>query len=373
METSFAVFMVLVVLVLSFNALKSIPYSSLFGLSLYLSVLARPETILLVPIAAFIFLFIKRGRFSVRITWLIVFIVLYSIWLLFIKNQTGNFFPLTAGAKQGWMIFSFAAFRRIMIPLKIIGATLLLPSVFLAAWILISLAKKRDVLKEDMISKNLLLPFMWVVSLPAVYVIFDFTILSRYILPLAPAIITLGVVSLRHVVSYFDFSRKFERWILGGFVLIVMAQNVIFYLLIVVPPTRAFAGGVDDVLVPMGKWLRNNTAEEAIVATPDIGAIGYYSEREILDLGGLVTPEINNMRDTLEVEQIISEGFFLEFNPDYLVDRSSVSERFAGSIIREVRFIPVMSDTIKTLGIRKPEPVVYTLYRLERINRDAPQ
>jgi hypothetical protein len=332
---------------------------------LYLSVLARPETILLVPIAAFIFIFLKKGRFSVRITWLIVFTLAYSIWLLFIKNQTGNFFPLTAGAKQGWLLLSVTTFRRITIPLKIIGATLFLPSVFLVAWILFSWAKQRDVLKEDMISKNLLLPFAWVVSLPLVYVIFDFTILSRYLLPLAPAIITLGVISLRHIGSYFNYSRKFEKWILGVFVIIVVAQNIIFYLLIVVPPTRAFANGVNDVLIPMGKWLRNNAAEEAVVATPDIGAIGYYSEREVLDLGGLVTPEINRMRDTLEVERIISEGIFLKFNPDYLVDRNLVAERFAGSIIRGVKFIPIMNDTISTLGIRKPEPVVYTLYHLE--------
>ncbi|MCD6379908.1 hypothetical protein J7M07_05620, partial [bacterium] len=191
------------------------------------------------------------------------------------------------------------------------------------------------------------------------------TILSRYLLPLAPAIITLGVVSLRHIVSYFNFIRKFEKWILGVFVIIVVAQNIIFYLSVVVLPTRAFANGVDDVLIPMGKWLRNNTVEEVVVATPDIGAIGYYSEREVLDLGGLVTPEINRMRDTLEVEQIISEGIFLDFNPDYLVDRNPVAARFAGSVIRGVKFVPIMSDTILTLGIRKPDPVVYTLYRLE--------
>ncbi len=366
METSFVVFMVLMVLVVSLKALKSIRYSALFGLSLYLSVLARPETILLVPIAAFIFLFLRKEKFSARITWLIVFVSAYSVWLLFIKSQTGTFFPLTAGAKQGWLLFNYASFRRIVIPLKIIGATLFLPSVFIAAWILLSGTKWRGVIKEDMISKNLLLPFAWVLSLPLIYVLFDFTILSRYLSPLTPAIITLGVVSVRRIVSHFNYSRKVERWVLGLFTIFVITQNIIFYMLVVVPPTKAFAGGVNDVLVPMGKWLRNNTPEEAIVATPDIGAIGYYSERELLDLGGLVTPEINRMRDTLELERIISEGFFLEFNPDYLIDRNRVAERFAGRIIRGVKFIPIMSDTILTLGIRKPEPVVYTLYHLER-------
>jgi len=105
------------------------------------------------------------------------------------------------------------------------------------------------------------------------------------------------------------------------------------------------------------------------VATPDIGAVGYYSGRRVLDLGGLVTPEINDMRRRVDVERIIEEGLYLRFRPDYLVDRSEIPMRFAGRTIEGVRFIPVMEGRVENLGIRKPDPVQYVLYRLERAER----
>ncbi|MDZ7859657.1 MAG: hypothetical protein U5O15_03155 [Candidatus Krumholzibacteriota bacterium] len=365
METSLAVFMVLVVFILSLKTLRSIIYSSLFGLSLFFSALARPEIILLVPIAAVIFLFRKREKYSVRLTWLIVFVSAYFLWLIFIKNHTGTFFPLTAGAKRGWLFFSPANLKRVLLPLKIIAATLIIPSASLIIWVIFYWVKRTEALKEDMISNNLLFPLAWAAILPMAYVLLDFTILSRYLVPTAPAIIVLGVVSVSRLISYFACSLKFERLILGIFTIFVVLQNVIFYFLIVVPPTRNFTDDINDVLIPMGKWMRDNTAAEAVVATPDIGAIGYYSEREVLDLGGLVTPEINGMRDSLTVERIVSEGFFLEYDPDYLIDRNPSARRFSGKIIRGVEFIPLMSDTISTRGVRKSDPVVYTLYRLE--------
>jgi arabinofuranosyltransferase len=49
---------------------------------------------------------------------------------------------------------------------------------------------------------------------------------------------------------------------------------------------------IDRIHVALGYWVRDNTAPDAVVALNDIGAIGYISEREVVDLAGLVTPEI---------------------------------------------------------------------------------
>jgi hypothetical protein len=40
------------------------------------------------------------------------------------------------------------------------------------------------------------------------------------------------------------------------------------------------------------QWINVNTPQDAIIATHDIGIIGYYTERQIVDLAGLITPEI---------------------------------------------------------------------------------
>jgi hypothetical protein len=41
-----------------------------------------------------------------------------------------------------------------------------------------------------------------------------------------------------------------------------------------------------------GIWLRLHSPENAVVAGPEIGAVGFFSERQILDTFGLVSPEI---------------------------------------------------------------------------------
>ena len=66
-----------------------------------------------------------------------------------------------------------------------------------------------------------------------------------------------------------------------------------------------------------------NTSPEAVIATHDIGIIGYYTQRQIVDLAGLITPEIvpimNNpqkMADFVRAKQvtylIVYSGYYRE-------------------------------------------------------------
>jgi hypothetical protein len=41
----------------------------------------------------------------------------------------------------------------------------------------------------------------------------------------------------------------------------------------------------------IGVWLANNTPPEASVAMVEVGIIGYYSERRVVDILGLVSPK----------------------------------------------------------------------------------
>ncbi|MFO7916262.1 MAG: glycosyltransferase family 39 protein [Candidatus Krumholzibacteriales bacterium] len=362
MESSFAVFMVMALLFLSLGSMKSVLRSVIFGITLAAASLARPEILLMVPISIIYFILIKREKLILRIAWLAAFALLYGGWLLIAKSHTGTFFPLTAGAKQGWSFLSIHALRRMVLPVKIIGATLLLPVVFSLLWLLLKGGRLRE---KNRFSHPLFLPASWALSLPVVYVIFDFNILSRYLLPVSPAVIVLGVLALEELLAGMARSRGLVFRIL---VAAAMIQNLAFYFIVVVPPTVAFSRGVREVLVPMGKWLEVNTPEESVVATPDIGAVGFYSEREVLDLGGLVTPWINRMRDSLSVDKIIRDGYFLREKCDYLIDRDFRAERLKGNIAGGMEYVPVTSDTVPNLGIRRQKPVVYTLYLLRPVD-----
>jgi hypothetical protein len=49
---------------------------------------------------------------------------------------------------------------------------------------------------------------------------------------------------------------------------------------------------INQMHVALGHWVVENTPPDAVLALNDIGAITYLSERQVVDLAGLVTPEV---------------------------------------------------------------------------------
>jgi hypothetical protein len=49
---------------------------------------------------------------------------------------------------------------------------------------------------------------------------------------------------------------------------------------------------IDSEMVTVARWLAENTEPDDLIAAHDIGAIGYFAERPILDLAGLISPEV---------------------------------------------------------------------------------
>jgi len=366
MESSFALLAVLVCLFAALSATRSAARSAVFGLILFLACLARPEAGLMAP-AALVAFAVAEGKTPLRrrFLWLLVFSLLMACWLIVVRSHTGTFLPLTAGAKQGRPAFGAAMLASALVPMKVIGATLLLPAAAAAAFAIAWIFRGGRLFEPGAgVSRGgVLLLMIWAFLLPAVYVIFDFHVLSRYLLPVFPALIAAGFTGAARLLR--GVSSRTARGLIVAMALATMTQSLVFYFTVAVRPTKEFSRGLREVLVPMGIWLAENSPPGSVVATPDIGAIGYFSGRKVLDLGGLVTPEINDMRRNVDVERIIEEGLYLDLGADYLVDRDRQPRRFDGSVIRGFRFTAVMEGTVSNLGIRKPDPVTYTLYRID--------
>jgi hypothetical protein len=49
---------------------------------------------------------------------------------------------------------------------------------------------------------------------------------------------------------------------------------------------------IESEMVKTARWVAVNVPADALVATHDIGAMGYFSEHNLLDLAGLVSPEV---------------------------------------------------------------------------------
>jgi hypothetical protein len=78
--------------------------------------------------------------------------------------------------------------------------------------------------------------------------------------------------------------------------------------------TAYYAGARDHVYRQVGSWLAEHTEPDATVALTEVGTIGYFSQRRIIDMAGLVTYELRNLpkqgtfRETVEALQ-----------PDYII------------------------------------------------------
>jgi hypothetical protein len=81
------------------------------------------------------------------------------------------------------------------------------------------------------------------------------------------------------------------RWVIPALVgialLRLLSQNVK-----AVDRYVAMTGNIQEMHVPMGRWVELHTLAGARIATNDIGASGFFSDRFIIDTEGLVTPAI---------------------------------------------------------------------------------
>ncbi|HEU5200026.1 MAG TPA: hypothetical protein VFU32_10325 [Ktedonobacterales bacterium] len=132
------------------------------------------------------------------------------------------------------------------------------------------------------------LALMWGVALIGVYAVHLPVVYQngRYLMPVLPVLLALGIVGWLRLL-------KARRYALLPIALLALGLGL--GLLSVGRGAGIYAANVryiNEYQVATALWLRAHTPLGALVATHDIGAIGYFSDRHVIDLGGLTQPEI---------------------------------------------------------------------------------
>ena len=160
---------------------------------------------------------------------------------------------------------------------------------------------------------------LWSAGLPLVYAFLHAVLYQhgRYLIPLIPcnaAIALWGLLEAQKIAR----RRGWWRWrshphTLGVLVSLLVVAGTAWRL-----PTMAhlYAWNVDEINkmhVALGHWVAEHTPPDALLALNDIGAITYISERPVVDLAGLVTPEVVPMlrspdRDSRLVDFMAEQG-----------------------------------------------------------------
>jgi hypothetical protein len=99
---------------------------------------------------------------------------------------------------------------------------------------------------------------------------------------------------------------------------------------------------INDRQVTAALWLKDNTKPDDVIATHDVGAIGFYSERKIVDIAGLITPELITKINTKDYGDYLVK-FLKEKNVSYL------------AVLREWYRISNDNSLLSTSGKLPPE------------------
>lgn len=365
METSTAVLAVLLMTLASVRAFRDRRSAAYLGLTMVLASLLRPEVYLAFPVYL-VSLWFQRRNLDRRCVWITAAVAAALIvpWLVFAKFYIGSFLPNTAGAKSGGLVLHPLALLRNFDPVvKIVGSTQALTVLAVVVAIVVHRSKSR------MLSPPMRFLLLWVVALPLAYVVFDIQILSRYLLLVTPLVCVAGWIAIEELVeNRFLWARA--RIVMAVVAAIIVAVNCTLYFKVILPPSRAFSHDLTHSLRDMAVHIRDNADEDAVVAAADIGYLAFYSNRRVLDLGGLVEPETGELRSRFSYEEIIQEGMFLGLKGyprvDYFIDRDLEPARFEGRTMSGYQFRQVYTTVVGNLGLRKPGPYYYTLYQLTR-------
>lgn len=116
---------------------------------------------------------------------------------------------------------------------------------------------------------------------------------GRYLMPVFPFYILLFVYGSREffkwLASYFS-----DKKLLNGMNVILIVSAIIWSGSEYYKHKDVYQDQSRHIYirqVEAAKWIKNNTPEGSIIATHDVGAIAFYSDRKIVDVVGLINPE----------------------------------------------------------------------------------
>jgi hypothetical protein len=273
------------------------------------SIWVRPDGLTLLGPLLFTALLVEtsiRSRGDAVAKILIGFGALFIPYLLFNLALSGNPMPNTFYAKQAeyqayWLSLPLAdRLSNYLWPVIAGPFLILIPGAIL--W-LIAAIRRRD--------WGAVAGLLWVIGYIAIY----FMRLpayqhGRYIIPAFPVMYLWGILGLINFAS----SPKANSRIVFLWQVLVGVLCLVFSF-IAAQQNAYDVYWIESEMVGMAKWVQQNIPADALLAVHDIGALGYYVPNPIIDLAGLISPDvIPFIRDSDRLA-----GYLDEQSADYLI------------------------------------------------------
>jgi hypothetical protein len=340
MEISFFTFLTLLFLYLLHKS--SPPYW--MGLVAGLAFLVRPEASILVVIYGVKLLLENRRNFVTLLKNAAIFagvlLVIISPWMFFNFDLIGRPFPSTISSKfmqYGYPVSAGKSFDYLWnVFLYFLNGPLMLLVPCAGYAIYRALRQKRTDLYYAL-AWALALVLVYAVALPAIYHH------GRYLMPLIPLVAIFGMDGLTSLFEKFRLSRRMQNlvWVgLAAMVIILWINGASTFALQV--------SLLNENHARVAHWVDEHAPKDAVIATHDIGLVGYITQRQIVDLAGLVTPEIIPIMD----DQDALAKFVREQNVSYVI----VFTGYYNEFLKQLNAQLVYSPNREEFKARRLEP-----------------
>jgi hypothetical protein len=125
---------------------------------------------------------------------------------------------------------------------------------------------------------------------------------------------------------------------------------------------------VNDCFIPTGVWLSENTPAESKILVNDVGAIGYYSGRYIIDAAALINSDLTLNRQIMETpleKRMFTHNILKLAQADYLIERDT-SESGSLSSFDDFNLKLELTKKAPSLGIADSTPRYYKVYKITK-------
>ncbi|HEY3251810.1 MAG TPA: hypothetical protein VGK25_11920 [Ignavibacteria bacterium] len=290
--TLFVLFCILVIK----NHIKEIDKNKLFistGILLGIACVTRPEAYLLALIyyTISVLLFRKTLKENIRnlVFSLIIFIIIILPYPLFCYFTIGEFLPNTYHGQVTQMNY-LPNFEFLVETGKLFvkdNCLILILWFGAMGYFIFSLIRRK-------INNKFLLINLWVILLPAISSIIapNWRHHGRYLIPLIPFINIVSVNLFEKICNYFvtgsfKHASLYRKLLAAAILIFTISSTAIF--------AGALGWNVDNInnqQVKIGNWLRENLPNEKAFGMNDIGAITFITKKYVVDMEGLVTPQV---------------------------------------------------------------------------------
>jgi len=281
-----------------------------------LATVSRPEAFLLFGLYLFdlIINFLKNNNFKKNLLKLILGIIIFAVitfpYLIFSYKISGYFFPNTfRGQGGGFKFIPDLEYLRIVTIYFfrdnfVVGLLYLLSIIFY-------FSNFKKYFKE---LKKINLIFLWTIFLPLIssLLIPNWRHHVRYMIPLLPFINLAAIYLFMIIISNEKLLKNFIQKKRNA-VWIITVISLIYFIVYAVLLGKN-TGNINDQQVKLAKWVNENVGRNETIALNDIGAITFINKNRVIDIAGLITPEMLQYRNYYGNENLDSVNYLLKKN-----------------------------------------------------------